>query len=270
MALRLSEGLGVITNMLPRHRLFVRSQAITRAQRRLEDDSYPRLHMTLIAAVTGAFGLLSSFLLLHQGVESMSLRYPLALACAYAMFLFLIWLWLRTNAEDYIELPDLSGSSPSAGGGQATMPIQSGGGGDFGGGGATGSFDSTTTIASETSSTAANVGEAIGSVAEADELAIPLVAVVLAVGLAFASLYVIYIAPVLLTEVLVDGALSYALYRYVRGDDPEHWLATAVRRSVIPFIATGVFLVAVGAAMSAYAPGAHSVGDVIRGIAASR
>lgn len=240
------------------------------AQRRLENESYPRLHMTLIAAVTGAFGLLSSFLLLHQGVESMALRYPLALTCAYAMFLFLIWLWLRTNAEDYLDLPDLSGSPSSTGGGNSGVSVQSGGGGDFGGGGASGSFDGPSSLASDTSSPAASVGESIGSVADADELAIPLVVIAFAVGLALASLYVIYIAPALLAEVLVDGALSYALYRYVCGKDPEHWLATAVRRTVVPFIATAVFLAVVGASMSAYAPNAHSLGEVVRGVTPSK
>src|SRR5687768_5895446 len=101
--------------MLPRHRIFVRSQAISRVQRKLEKESYPRLQMTLIAALTGAFGLLSSFVLLHQGVDSMALRYPLALALSYAMFLFLIWLWLRTNASDYADVPDLPSSFPSGG-----------------------------------------------------------------------------------------------------------------------------------------------------------
>jgi hypothetical protein len=100
-------------------------------------------------------------------------------------------------------------------------------------------------------------------VADADELAIPLLAVFLAVGLALASFYVIYIAPALLAEVLVDGALSYALYRYIRGDDPAHWLATAVRRTILPFLATAVFLAIVGATMSAYAPGARSIGEVV-------
>lgn len=41
----------------------------------------------------------------------------------------------------------------------------------------------------------------------------PLVAIALAVGLALASLYVVCIAPMLFAAVLVDGALSHALFR---------------------------------------------------------
>lgn len=259
--------------MPPRHRIFVRSHAILQARRKLETESYPRLQMTLIAALTGAFGLLSSFLLLRQGVESMALRYPMAVLSAYAMFLFLIWLWLRTHRDDYVDIPGLSSPSSSGSGygssAETVAPIRSGGGGDFGGGGASGSFDGAGSPVADGPGLGADIGEAAGAIAEADELAIPLLALVMAVGLAFASLYVIYIAPALLAEVLVDGALSYALYRYVRGDDAEHWLPTAVRRTVVPFITTAIFLAAAGTGMTAYAPGAHSIGEVVRSSASA-
>ena len=61
----------------------------------------------------------------------------------------------------------------------------------------------------------------------------------------------------------MDGALSYALFRHLRGQDPRHWLASTVRHTAAPFAVTAIFLVAVGAAMAAYAPGAKSVGQVI-------
>ncbi|WP_372659005.1 hypothetical protein [Hydrogenophaga sp.] len=258
--------------MPPRHRIFIRSQAIQRARRKLEAESYPRLQMTLIAALTGAFGLLSSFVMLRQGVESMALRYPLAVGLAYAMFLFLVWLWLRTNREDYADVPDLSPSSGSGSGGsgEVGMPIRSGGRGDFGGGGASAQFDRAGSPVADSPGLSSDLGDAAGAIAEADELAIPLLAVVLAVGLAVASLYIIYIAPALLAELLVDGALSYALYRYVRGDDPEHWLVTAVRRTALPFVFTAIFVAVAGAGMSAYAPGARSIGEVVRVASSSK
>lgn len=256
--------------MPPRQRIFFRSQVVSRVQQKLEKESYPRLQMTLIAALTGAFGLLSSYILLLQGVDGMALRYPLALVLAYAMFLFLIWLWLRTNADDYTDIPDFPDALPSGGGGTPGLPLRSGRGGDFGGGGASGSFHESAYLAAESASPIRGVGESAASVAEADELAIPLLAVVLALGLALASFYVIYIAPALLAEVLVDGALSFALYRYMRGEDPAHWLATAVRRTILPFLATAVFLAIIGAAMSAYAPGARSIGEVIHRVSAAK
>lgn len=257
--------------MPPRHRLFVRAQAVTRAQQQLEQYSYPRLQMSLIAALTGAFGLLSSFLLLRQGVDTMALRYPLALVCAYAMFLFLIWAWLRTKASDWVDVPNLADTLPSGGTTPASAPVRAGGGGDFGGGGASASFDGQLPPAAcDTSTPVRGIGESIGSVADADEWTIPLVAIVLAAGLALASFYVIYIAPALFAEVLVDGALSVALYRYLRGDDPAHWLVTAIRRTALPFLATAVFLAVIGAVMSAYAPGARSIGEVVHRVPAGK
>ncbi|WP_200222488.1 hypothetical protein [Rubrivivax gelatinosus] len=120
------------------------------------------------------------------------------------------------------------------------------------------------------SSPGVSVGEAVETAAQADEAAIPLTAIALAVGIAVASLYVVYIAPVLFAEVLVDGALSYALFRHLRGHDRQHWLASAFARTIWPFTATAVFLVAVGAAMAAYAPGAKSVGQVVKHASAQR
>lgn len=177
------------------------------------------------------------------------------------MFLILLWLWLRTKAEDYVDIPDLSGLVPSGSGDCA--PSFAGGGGNFGGGGASGSFDGAASFA-PVESDATPLSEAAGAVGDgADELAIPLIVIVFALGLALASLYVVYAAPILFAELLVDGALSYALYRRIKAADSPHWLESAVRRTALPFVLTGVFASATGAAMAAYAPGAQSIGQVI-------
>jgi FtsH-binding integral membrane protein len=243
----------------------VRSLVIARVKHRLQRHSWPRVHMALIVALTGGFGLLASFVALQLGLDSMALRYPLALATAYLFFLFLVWLWLRSNAEDYSDVPDLSADLPAREPTGCAPEFKSGGGGDFGGGGASGSFDAPAGGVEEAGTASVeSAGDAAGALAQADELAIPLIAVALAVGLALASLYVVYIAPVLFAEVLVDGALSYALFRHLRGQDPQHWLASTFRRTALPFLATAVFLTAAGAAMAWYAPGASSVGQVMK------
>jgi hypothetical protein len=61
--------------------------------------------MFFLASLTGLAGLTSSFVLLHGGVDTMLMRYPLAVGCAYLVFLFLLWLWLRTKADDYVDGP---------------------------------------------------------------------------------------------------------------------------------------------------------------------
>ena len=241
--------------MRPSTQLIRRTELIRRMKHRLQARSFPRLQMALIVALTGGFGLLASFTLLGMGVTSMAVRYPTALTLAYAFFLFLIWLWIRTQAEDYADLPDLIDLAPRPDGAGCGPPLSSGEGGDFGGGGASGSWDA--------SSSTHPLSDSLGAAGDADELAIPLIAIVLALGIALALMYVVYVAPVLFAELLVDGALSYALLRRMHSEDRRHWLSSTFRRTLLPFVITAGFLAGVGAAMAVYAPGAHSIGQVL-------
>ncbi len=241
---------------------FTRSQAVFHTQRHLERTTSPRMQMGLIVTLTGLSGLLWSFTLLQAGVESMVWRYPLALAGAYLVFLFMLWLWLRTNGEDYADVPDLTNLEPNGNGRTTADPVHSSGG-EFGGGGASGSFSDSSLGATPDVGALPSFSDATSSVAEADELAIPLVAVLLVIGLALASLYVVYMAPMLFAELLFDGLLSYTLYRRWRSADSQHWLTTAVQRTLLPFGMTAVFLVLVSVTMSVYAPEAHTLGQVI-------
>ncbi|MGB9130283.1 MAG: hypothetical protein WCB97_11585 [Thiobacillus sp.] len=84
---------------LPRRLHLTRSHAILRIKRRLEQDSFPRVQMSLIVGLTGAAGLLFSFLMLDAGMTSMALRYPLALLAAYGVFLLLLWLRLNNQRD---------------------------------------------------------------------------------------------------------------------------------------------------------------------------
>jgi hypothetical protein len=237
-----------------KHVHLTRSLAVLNYKRQLERDSFPRLQMGFIVALTGGVGLLVSFLLLQSGMGSMALRYPFALAVSYVVFLLLLWAWLRAKEDDFTDIPDLSDALPNLNGSDYSTSFQSGGGGDFGGGGASGSFDS---------STGDSVGDALGSVGDADEFAIPIIAIVFAIGMAVASLYVVYLAPTLFAELLVDGVLSYTLYRHLHKVETHFWLSTAFKRTVFPFLLTAIFLSIMGAAMAHYAPGARSMGEVI-------
>ena len=243
--------------------IITRHTVLHDVRRRLEETSFPRVEMSVIVGLTGAIGLLCSFLLLRGGVDSMAFRYPLALACAYLFFLGSLWLWMRTRADDYLDLPDLGNVAPERAGDGGPEVFSSGGGGQFDGGGASGTFEGPRSLPM-TDSPASSAGDASGSLdLDPGEAVIPVIAVVLAVGLAFASLNVVYVAPALFAELLFDGVLSYSLYRHLRTLHAKHWLATAVRRTALPFGITAVFLALVGVAMAAYAPGARSVGEVV-------
>lgn len=240
---------------------FHRHHEIQRIRGDLERDSFPRLQMLLLVTLTGASGLVASYILLHAGFVEMWLRYLASFGVAYLMFLVLLWLWLRTRAEDYADLPDLSGSSSS--GSSSSGTCYGGKGGDFGGGGASGSFDAPSEPITAIGDSGSSVGDALGTVAEAEEFAIPLAVLVLAAALAFSSLFMIYSAPVLFAELLVDGVLSASLYRRLRGLETHHWLETALRRTALPFALTAAIVSASGWGMALYAPEAHSIGDVI-------
>lgn len=232
-----------------------RPRLVQRLQQRLERHGWPRVQMTLLVALMGGAGLLASFLMLQAGLHAMWVRYPLALAAAYLVFLVLLWLWLRTHASDYADAADAPGDMGFMLDGAALPAPTAGGGGDFGGGGASASFDAPGTTP---------LGEGLGSVADADGFAIPLAVVLLAIGLALSSLYVVYTAPVLFAELLLDGALAATLYRRLRGLASRHWIETAVRRTAVPFVLTALFLGLCGVAMQWYAPQAHSLGDVLQ------
>jgi hypothetical protein len=202
--------------------------------------------MMLIVALTGLGGFLTSFVMLHLGVHSMALRYPLAVGAAYLVFLLLLWLWLRSKRDDYhfdIDDPGIDLGRGRSGG-------NSGSGESGSSSGASGSGDS---------SGLGDVAEALGG---ADELALPLIALALAAVLLFAGGWIVYSAPLLFAELLVDGVLAASLYRRLKGAEPRHWLETAFRRTVWPFAATALLFCIAGVTMHHLAPEARSIGDV--------
>ncbi|HEX8638930.1 MAG TPA: hypothetical protein VF692_12755, partial [Pyrinomonadaceae bacterium] len=79
-----------------------RARQIDSIKKRLLSESFPRLQISVILAITAMSGFLFSFALLNVGVSSMALRYPIAISLAYCVFLLLlrIWLWLQNNRAD--------------------------------------------------------------------------------------------------------------------------------------------------------------------------
>lgn len=266
----------------PLHLPRSRDEAVGRLQHDLQTNAWPRSQMTLLVSLTGGSGLLASFLLLHAGLDNMAMRYPLALLCAYAVFLLLLWLWLRTQAADWANMPD-PGMEPSLPTGPGAPAWSPGGGGDFGGGGASTSFDGPARLnpliqpppmpagrglAGSADKDAGDGWGSVGDAADADVLAVPLLVIALAVGLAFSSVYVIYSAPTLFAELLLDGALSATLYHRLCGIERHHWMSTALRTTALPFVLTALLLTAVGWSLQSAAPGARSLGEAFHHISA--
>ena len=96
-----------------------------------------------------------------------------------------------------------------------------------------------------------------------------MVAAVCAVGGLIAILYLVYTAPLLLAEVALDGAVVATLYRRMRRADAAHWAATTLRRTWMAAVVLVITATGVGFAFELIAPGADSIGGVIRELIAS-
>jgi hypothetical protein len=179
--------------------------------------------MMLVVALTAAVGFLTSFALLHTGVDSMWVRYLVAVVIAYAAFLFLLWCWLRLRSSDLSAGLDIP--SPSTSGGSGPLPKETWepGGGQFGGGGASGSFEESTEVARFTADTGPSLSSKSSGISDAlggfdlEELAVVLLAITAVVGASLAAVWIVWAAPALLAELMLDAALAAGLYRRLRG-----------------------------------------------------
>ncbi len=207
----------------------------------------PRVQMMLLLAATGAAGFLASYGLLQLGVDRMALRYPLAAGVAYLMFFLLLRLWLALprDSDEYsmdgldlaVDVADVSldvmsfGSSPP-------MPV-----------------------------TKASSGPSLDlGVPDLDEGIFLVVLAAVAAVVLGAVIYVIYLAPLLLAEVLVDGVLLVAFYKRLKGPQPEHWALCAVRRTWLPAIIVAVTFFFAGVVFQNLAPEARSIGGVWKSV----
>jgi hypothetical protein len=231
---------------MPHHPRTTRPQLIERLRRRLDRDGWPRAQMLLIVMLTGAAGFIASWSLLRFGVHAMALRYMFACLIAYAVFLALLWVWMRTSASDWTEIPDLPHFSGSGGAEQPATADDSGTIGDA--------------PSSDGDGAADGLVDTLGT---ADEFALPLLLVVALAALVLSSLFVVWTAPVLFAELLIDGVLAASLYRRLRGLEPRHWLDSAVRRTAWPFLATTGLVGVSGWLMQKQAPGAVTIGEAL-------
>jgi hypothetical protein len=232
-----------------------RATAVARMRARLLREGFPRIQMFILVSLTGLAGFGASVAMLAAGVDAMALRYLLAMGVAYIVFLLLLWLWLRASALDYIDLVPTGGHDADP----VPADVFAGRGGSFDGGGASGNVD----FGTGDSGVETIVEKPLAVVAHADEGAIPLAVLLLALGIVFSSLFVVWSAPILFAEILVDALLAAGLYRRLRGLDPSHWMVAALKRTLLPFVLTTLVVAGAGWGMQAYAPEARSLGEVL-------
>jgi hypothetical protein len=225
-----------------------RERKIESLKRRLQRKSYPRLHASLILLLTGLTCFLVSFTLLRLGLTAMWLRYPLAILVAYGVFLILlrVWLSLSRPRDWYLdEVVDTTTEVVSSDSTEVSAP-----GGSWG--------QSVSTVTSTRSSGSSGFSFDL----DLDDGWFLLIVVVVLIAVLGAALYVVYIAPVLLAEILLDGVLLAGLYKQVKSIEHKHWLRSAVGRTALPAVVVIVIFTIGGYAMQRIAPEAHSIGEV--------
>lgn len=248
-------------------------KALSSAYNRVHNQ-WPRLQIMIILGLTGMAAFLTSAVLLRVGVTQMVVRYPVAIAAAYGVFIMLIglWLWMQSNDTDMLDVVEEGleninwgggGRSSSSGGSvnlasigpppvsgdsvnladMGTPPVSGGSGGGGGGGP---HFD------------------IVGVDIDLDNAIWVVLAIVVLIAGLLAIFYIVYIAPILLTEVLVDGLLAAGLYKRIKGVEGRYWMTTVLRKTAIPAILALIFFSIAGFCVQKLEPEASSIGEAWR------
>lgn len=240
----------------------------------------PRFQISVILALTAFAAFITSAILLRLDVTSMAVRYPVAVIMGYCVFLVLlrIWIWMQSDepiGDVSIDgVGDLVIPKVNISGVSAQEPVF-GGGGDFAGAGAGSGWSEGDASAAapvgfmsgSSSGDSSSVSGGIGGwdVDLDDGVALLIVLVVLV--LVFSALiYVVWIAPVLFAELIIDAAVVGSLYRPIKNIERRHWLVTALRKTGVPAIIVTILFAIAGFVMQAAEPDAVTIGQFLNAV----
>ncbi|MCL2886248.1 MAG: hypothetical protein FWF20_05605 [Betaproteobacteria bacterium] len=225
----------------------------------------------------GAMWLITT-VLLHGGVESMAVRYAVALGAGYLVYLLLLRLWagMLVREEEQSADIDIHIDLSWPGGGDTGDACRSGNGGDCGSGGADVGCEPPTDALAEGVSDAASSAlgdiasgalEAAGAADEAAIVVIPVLAVFAAVAVALFGagwLLLAYFGTEALLATAVELAFAYTAARTVVRVEREGWLLAAVRLTYKPLLGALVSAVLLGALIDHFIPQANSLPEAVR------
>lgn len=205
------------------------------------EPAYPRALMALMVSISGLAGFLCSVALLKTGLHSMGLRYLIASGTAYAVFLGLLRIWLAYARSCSLDLPvsDEEKEQAVSTGPRFTKPSEESGAP------LRHSFDFIKSFSFEEGC-----------------FIVPLLLGFLVSAVAVTG-YLIWIAPVLLSEVVLDGVVCYGVYCRVRDNPAQRWLGNSVRRTFYSFLTILLFFGMTGFALDLLAPHADSMGRAL-------
>ncbi|MBL8518373.1 MAG: hypothetical protein JNM76_15540 [Betaproteobacteria bacterium] len=263
----------------------ITEDAHARVKRHLVQRLYVRFHMTLILGTSVFAAMLASWAMLQLGVDSMWVRYAIAVLGAYAAFLLGVGLWLRYVARvrrdradpalsaqldggDPVDALDLINSVGDLGSGVARGGGRISSGGDFGGGGASGSWTEPGVqqgfvSGAESSAASAGKGFDFNFDLDGDGLVVLVLAIAVIAAVVFASGYIVWFAPDILAEAVVGAALAGSLAKTARREDGSGWVMGVVKKTWWLFAI--VLVLSVGFAFHAQSvyPGVKTAKEVV-------
>lgn len=236
---------------------------MSRLRQRLLAEHSARLVVLVAITLAAAIGFLVSAGALAIGVEQMAVRYLVAALAAYAAFLLLLNQWVRyrrRQLEPDLDLPDL-GIDPAAAVDAEALAFAGGETGGAGGGAEWDPASPQTHVAEQAAHGAMSEGVDL----DLDELWWVVLVFAILLGGVFGVLYVLYLAPALLAEAVLDGIVATAVYRRLRRRDVNHWsVGMLLRRTWKPAAAVVASITLAGYLVQLFFPDADSIGDVVR------
>jgi hypothetical protein len=251
-----------------------------RVEKAIQHRFFLRLHMFVILGGTFAAGLATTHFLFIAHVNHLAWRFGIAVCVAYAVFLGMIRIWLsyvgycaeseekkaksRSDADWFSGFNFSSGgcssSSSSLSSGSSSSEFE-GGGGKFGGGGASGSWGENNPIVAVGKSSSKGGGG--GGIDFGDDLGLIILVVLLALAIAVAIIYIIYAAPVILSEAAFQAGLAAGLASHAKRMTHPSWVGSVVHATILPFLV--ILLLAIGLGWYAHkiCPGALRLRDAM-------
>lgn len=270
--------------MPPAHRRAAtdnRQHAVDKLAADLRRRHSPRLTMMVVVLCAAGVGFLASAVMLWMGLRYMPVRYALASLAGYGVFLGLMNRWLGHHSRSAVVDGIVDAATPIdipgglfRGGSRVAERAADGlfRGGRSGGAGASASFDAPGVAppvnpAPLMLSSHADKGSSKGLSLDLDlddgVKVLPVLAIIAIVAGLVACASVIWTAPQMMAELLVDGAVAGAAYQRLHASTRD-WTFDVARRTWLPASAIILTFVLLGVAGHYFKPGADSIGDFFR------
>lgn len=261
--------------------------------RHLPEKFWIRVHMTTILLGVTLCGVGFGKLLLLVGISNLVIRYAIVVVASYLVFLFMIrlWLWFMTpkqksnsNSDVDVDISNIDFSNvklvdlPDTG---KAAEVVKGGGGMSGGGGASSAFSAAGVrsplplptqmvsmqgaVAQTTSSSSSGGGGSFDLDGIDDFRAVLLLAALALVAAIFFGvwIYVIYQAPVFLTEAFYQILLTTGVLRKTKRMHQSGWMGSVFRATIIPFLIVISISIGLGLTIQELCPEATTLYDSI-------